>query len=52
MLQKPFTTLKATGKGLEDLRFKIQISPLDCTGCGNCADVCPAKQKSFSYDTI
>ena len=42
-----FTTLKATGKGLEDLRFKIQISPLDCTGCGNCADVCPAKQKAL-----
>ncbi len=42
-----FTTLKATGKGLEDLKFKIQISPLDCTGCGNCADVCPAKQKAL-----
>ncbi|WMM25963.1 pyruvate:ferredoxin (flavodoxin) oxidoreductase [Tissierella sp. MB52-C2] len=42
-----FETLKATGKGLEDLGFKIQISPLDCTGCGNCADVCPAKQKAL-----
>ncbi|MDR7855821.1 pyruvate:ferredoxin (flavodoxin) oxidoreductase [Tissierella sp.] len=42
-----FNTLKATGKGLENLEFKIQISPLDCTGCGNCADVCPAKQKAL-----
>jgi pyruvate-ferredoxin/flavodoxin oxidoreductase len=39
--------LKATGKGLDNLEFKIQISPLDCTGCGNCADVCPAKQKAL-----
>jgi len=29
------------------LKFKIQVSPLDCTGCGNCADVCPAKEKAL-----
>ncbi|MBP7652214.1 pyruvate:ferredoxin (flavodoxin) oxidoreductase [Candidatus Dependentiae bacterium] len=34
--------LKAIGKGFENLNYKIQISPLDCTGCGSCADVCPA----------
>ena len=22
----------------------MQLSPLDCTGCGNCADVCPGKK--------
>ena len=27
--------------------FRIQISPLDCTGCGNCADVCPAPGKAL-----
>lgn len=37
-----FNTLKAMGKGLEGLSYKIQVSTLDCTGCGNCADVCPA----------
>ena len=26
------------------LEFRIQLSPLDCTGCGNCADVCPGKK--------
>jgi len=41
------TLLEAKGKGLENLRFRIQISPYDCTGCGNCADVCPAKQKAL-----
>ena len=28
-------------------KFRIQISPLDCTGCGNCVDVCPAKEKAL-----
>ncbi len=42
-----FVTKKAVGKGLEGLNFKIQISPMDCTGCGNCADVCPAKEKAL-----
>ncbi|MFC1771521.1 pyruvate:ferredoxin (flavodoxin) oxidoreductase, partial [Candidatus Margulisiibacteriota bacterium] len=36
-------TLKALGKGLEGLQFKIQMSVLDCTGCGNCVDICPSK---------
>ncbi|MEI6820338.1 MAG: pyruvate:ferredoxin (flavodoxin) oxidoreductase [Bacteroidota bacterium] len=40
-------TLKAIGKELVGLEFKIQVSPLDCTGCSNCADVCPAKVKSL-----
>ena len=35
------------GKGLEGLQYRIQVSPLDCTGCGNCADVCPAKEKAL-----
>ncbi|HEX2927131.1 MAG TPA: pyruvate:ferredoxin (flavodoxin) oxidoreductase [Ruminiclostridium sp.] len=42
-----FVTRKAAGKGLEDYQFRIQISPMDCTGCGNCADVCPAKPKAL-----
>ena len=40
-------TIKAIGKGLEMHGFRMQISPLDCTGCGNCADVCPAKIKAL-----
>lgn len=42
-----FETVKATGKGLEEVEFRIQVSALDCTGCGNCADVCPAKDKAL-----
>lgn len=28
------------------LQYSIQVSPEDCTGCGICVDVCPAKNKS------
>lgn len=42
-----FYTKKATGKGLGDYGFRIQVAPLDCTGCGNCADVCPAPGKAL-----
>lgn len=42
-----FKTLQAKGKGLEQYQYRIQISPLDCTGCGNCADICPAPGKAL-----
>ncbi|UCB50231.1 MAG: pyruvate:ferredoxin (flavodoxin) oxidoreductase, partial [Deltaproteobacteria bacterium] len=44
---KDFVTMEAKGKELKGLKFRIQISPLDCTGCGNCADICPAKKKAL-----
>jgi len=40
-------TLKAIGKGFEGLQYRIQVSPLDCTGCGVCAEVCPSKEKAL-----
>jgi pyruvate-ferredoxin/flavodoxin oxidoreductase len=40
-------TKPAIGKELAGHHFRIQVSPLDCTGCGNCADVCPAKEKAL-----
>ncbi len=42
-----FEMLDAKGKSLKDYKFKIQISPLDCTGCGNCAETCPPKDKAL-----
>ncbi|HBF89092.1 MAG TPA: pyruvate:ferredoxin (flavodoxin) oxidoreductase [Bacteroidales bacterium] len=39
-------TVKGIG-GIKEYQFKIQLSPYDCTGCGNCADVCPSKQKAL-----
>ena len=43
-----FETKKAIGKELAGLEFRMQVSPLDCTGCGNCVDVCPAKVKALA----
>ncbi len=37
-----FETLKAIGKEFAGLEFRMQVSPLDCLGCGVCANVCPA----------
>ena len=34
-------------KELAGMHFRMQVSALDCTGCGNCADVCPAKEKAL-----
>ncbi len=44
---KDFVTIEAKGKELKGLRYRIQISTLDCTGCGNCVQVCPAKKKAL-----
>jgi len=40
---KNFEVVDAKGKELEGLKFRMQVSPLDCLGCGNCADICPVK---------
>jgi pyruvate-ferredoxin/flavodoxin oxidoreductase len=40
-------TLKMSGKGCEQYRFAIVPSVQDCTGCGLCAAVCPAKEKAL-----
>lgn len=47
-----FVTKKASGKAFEGYHYKIQLSPMDCTGCGNCADVCPAKGKALIMQPI
>jgi pyruvate-ferredoxin/flavodoxin oxidoreductase len=38
--------IKGTG-GTKEYQFRMQVSVLDCTGCGNCADVCPSKEKAL-----
>ena len=39
-----FTHIKAIGKEAAGLQYRIQVAPLDCVGCGNCADICPGKR--------
>ena len=47
-----FETIPAKGPGLDGYHYRIQISTLDCTGCGNCADICPAKQKALDMQPL
>ena len=42
-----FDARKAVGKDMDGLLFRIQVYPEDCVGCGNCADICPAKEKAL-----
>ncbi|MFO7820055.1 MAG: pyruvate:ferredoxin (flavodoxin) oxidoreductase [Halanaerobacter sp.] len=46
------TTLDPLGKGLDGLEYRIQVSTLDCTGCGVCANVCPAQEKALEMVPI
>ena len=38
-----FVTKPALGPKFKGLKYRMQVSPLDCTGCENCAQVCPVK---------
>ena len=40
-----FTHKPATGKEFAGKEFRMQVIATDCTGCGNCVDVCPTKAK-------
>ena len=46
------TDLIVTKGKFAPLKFRIQVSVLDCTGCGNCADVCPAKEKALIMEPL
>ncbi|MFW6120790.1 MAG: pyruvate:ferredoxin (flavodoxin) oxidoreductase [Petrotogales bacterium] len=43
---------KAVGKDMQDMFFRIQVYPEDCVGCGNCADICPSKEKALVMQPI
>ena len=40
-------TAKMVGKGLENYKFTMAVSPMDCMGCGVCVGECPAKEKAI-----
>ena len=41
-----FKSAKPRWREFESLRYTLQVSPEDCTGCTLCVEVCPAKSKS------
>jgi pyruvate-ferredoxin/flavodoxin oxidoreductase len=60
---RPFllTDAEASKAGVETLqgaaatkeyKFRMQVTPLDCSGCGNCVDVCPSKTKALVMEPL
>jgi pyruvate-ferredoxin/flavodoxin oxidoreductase len=47
-----FEAKKAIGKELKDYKFRMQVYVEDCMGCGNCADICPAKTKALEMKPL
>ncbi len=47
-----FATLKAIGKELDGLRYRMQVYAQDCLGCGSCAETCPAKKKALVMKSL
>ncbi len=45
-----FETKKATG--LVQYQYRMQVSPYDCTGCGSCVNICPAKEKALTMQPL
>lgn len=43
-----FETLAAKGSGLEKYAYRIQVSPYDCLGCGQCTKSCLAKDSALT----
>ncbi|HOJ99604.1 MAG TPA: pyruvate:ferredoxin (flavodoxin) oxidoreductase [Termitinemataceae bacterium] len=41
-----FKSTDAKGKEFEGMKFTLQVAPEDCTGCGACVNICPAKNKN------
>lgn len=42
-----FKSTNARDREWSDMKYTIQVAPEDCTACGICVDVCPAKNKAM-----
>ncbi len=43
-----FKAKDATGKAFKGMKYTVQVAPEDCTGCGLCVEICPAREKDAS----
>ncbi|MEA4838447.1 MAG: pyruvate:ferredoxin (flavodoxin) oxidoreductase [Rhodospirillaceae bacterium] len=48
----PKTMAIKPASGMKPYGYTLALSALDCTGCGTCIDVCPAKEKALVMDTL
>src|SRR6056297_1724656 len=49
-----FKTVTPNNKKISDYEYRMQLYPMDCVGCGNCADICPtnALEMVFSEEIM
>ena len=49
-----FATLQAVGKGVEELRYRVMVSPDNCVGCALCVTECPGKggKKALTMEDV
>ena len=50
--KKPESFATKNANGIAGMQYRMQVSPLDCLGCGVCAQVCPAKEKALTMKPI
>lgn len=48
----PLALLSKAAQGAKGYEYHLAISPLDCSGCGNCVDICPAKGKALTLQPL
>lgn len=49
---KDMTLVDAKGKEFAGMKFRMQVSPMDCLGCGSCINTCPAKEKALKFAPV
>jgi pyruvate-ferredoxin/flavodoxin oxidoreductase len=49
---KDLLTVPMKGKGFEGYDYRLQVSVLDCTGCGICVDICPTEEKALVMKSL
>ncbi len=47
-----FKTVVSKTKNEKELQYRLQVYTEDCTGCGVCVDVCPAKEKALVWNSL
>ena len=50
--QAPAGFTMVDAKGATGLKYRLQVSTLDCTGCGSCAESCIAKDKALTMQPV
>ncbi|PLL11740.1 pyruvate:ferredoxin (flavodoxin) oxidoreductase, partial [Klebsiella michiganensis] len=48
----PVGLLSKPAQGAKEYHYHLAISPLDCSGCGNCVDICPSRGKALKMQSL